>query len=66
MFLDRRGSQVACVVRGIRRLMELWADLQLKPQYAPKHVLTPYEEAHFSNAKACSFCGHEGELVREH
>ena len=66
MFLDRGDSQVDCVARGIRSLMELWADLQLKSQYAPKHALTPYEEEQFLEAKACSFCRREGELVREH
>ena len=66
MFLDRGGSQAECVVRGIRSLMELWDDVQLKSQYAPKHAPSPYEEGQVLEAKVCSFCGRKGELVREH
>ena len=67
MFLDEGGSHVGCVVRGIiRSLMELWADLQLKSQYAPKHALSPYEEERFLEAEVCNLCGRKDELVREH
>ena len=66
MFLDEGGSHAGCVVRGVRNLMELWADLQLKSQCAPKHALSPYEEGPVLEAEACSFCGRKDELVREH
>ena len=66
IFLDEGDSHVDCVAQGIRSLMELCADLQLKSQYAPKHALSPYEKKHFLEAEACTFCGHKDELVREH
>ena len=64
MFLDEGGYPVGCVARGIRSLMELWDDLQLKSQYAPKQSLRPYEEGQFLEAEVCSFCGRKDELVR--
>ena len=57
MFLDRGVSQVDSVVRGIRSLMELWADIQLKSKYAPKHALTPHEEEQFLEAQELSVDG---------